>query len=49
MSRQTGYVVATKLLTKEGEWGAEVAERIRRYVSTEKRWTVRLRDESPDE
>jgi putative RecB family exonuclease len=32
-----------------GEWGAEIAERIRRYVSTEKRWTVRLRDESPDE
>jgi hypothetical protein len=49
MSGQKGHVVATKPLMKAGEWGAEVAERIRRYVSTEKRWTVRLRDASPDE
>jgi hypothetical protein len=32
----------------EGKWGTEVLERIKAYVSTEKRYTVTLKEENKE-
>jgi hypothetical protein len=46
MSRMGAHPCALEKAVTEGKWGPEVLARIKAYVSTEKRYTVTLKEEA---
>jgi hypothetical protein len=46
MSRMGAHPFALEKAVAEGKWGPEVLERLKAYLSIEKRYTVTLKEES---